>query len=120
MSVDEFTWRLRCVALFAGACARHGAIGAGHHAGPVPAQSQVSIAPTRRRHRGTRPSRRAPSEQARVMYWRPGHWMWDGANWAWTNGTMSSRPTPQAVWEPGHWVAAPVGGYLWVDGRWEG
>ena len=61
-----------------------------------------------------------PSEEARVMYWRPGHWAWDGMNWAWTPGTYVERPSAQAVWEPGHWVQQPSGGYVWVDGRWQG
>ena len=54
------------------------------------------------------------------MYWRPGHWWWDGASWSWTEGEYVQRPTPQAVWEPGHWVQRPTGGYIWVDGRWVG
>ena len=61
-----------------------------------------------------------PSEAARVMYWRPGHWMWDGASWSWAEGQYMSRPSPAAVWEPGRWVQQPTGGYVWVDGRWAG
>jgi len=88
--------------------------------GPIPTQSQVIIAPTAPPPPRVETIPPPPSEEARVMYWRPGQWTWDGANWAWTNGHYVSRPTPQAVWEPGHWVERPVGGYLWVDGRWQG
>ncbi len=85
---------------------------------PVQAQPQVLIAP------GAPPAPRyeavppPPSEQAHVMYWRPGHWMWDGASWAWSQGQYVERPAPQAIWEPGHWMQQPSGGYVWVDGRW--
>ena len=102
-------------------------------AAPVMAQSVQVITPARvrgavagRRRPSAPPAPRyeavppPPSEQARVMYWRPGHWMWDGASWAWSQGQYVERPAPQAVWEPGHWVQQPTGGYIWVDGRWAG
>jgi WXXGXW repeat (2 copies) len=85
---------------------------------PVPAQSQVYVAPTAPPRVETVPP--PPSEAARVMYWRPGHWMWDGASWSWSQGQYVERPAPQAVWEPGHWAQQPSGGYVWVDGRWQG
>ena len=87
---------------------------------PTPVQSQVIIAPSAPPPPRIETVPPPPGEEARVMYWRPGHWMWDGANWAWAPGQYVSRPTPQAVWEPGHWVQQPSGGYVWVDGRWEG
>jgi len=62
---------------------------------PVPVQSQVVIAPSAPpapRFEAVPPP---PSEQARVMYWRPGHWMWDGANWAWSQGQYVSGPHPR-------------------------
>lgn len=87
---------------------------------PVPVQSQVVIAPTAPPPPRIETVPPPPSEQARVMYWRPGHWMWDGASWSWAQGQYAERPSPQAVWQPGHWMQQPTGGYIWVDGRWEG
>jgi len=55
-----------------------------------------------------------------ALYWRLGHWEWNGANWAWAPGTYVQRPAPQAVWEPGHWVQRPGGSYVWVEGHWQG
>ena len=87
---------------------------------PSPVQSQVVIAPSAPPAPRVEAIPPPPSEQARVMYWRPGHWMWDGASWAWSQGQYVERPAPQAVWEPGHWAQQPSGGYVWVDGRWAG
>jgi len=86
---------------------------------PTPAQPQIVIAPN------APPPPRVetvppPPTEAQVMYWRPGHWVWDGASWSWTDGQYVQRPTPQAIWQPGHWVQQPTGGYIWVDGRWAG
>jgi hypothetical protein len=87
---------------------------------PVPVESQVVIAPSAPPAPRFESIPPPPSEQARVMYWRPGHWMWDGASWTWSQGQYIERPAPQAVWEPGHWVQQPSGGYVWIDGRWAG
>lgn len=84
------------------------------------AQPSVVIAPSAPPPPRTEAIPPPPSEEARVMYWRPGHWAWDGANWTWTTGEYVQRPTPAAVWEPGHWLQQPSGGYVWVDGRWQG
>ena len=61
-----------------------------------------------------------PVAETQTMSWRPGHWMWNGASWAWAPGQYVARPAPTAVWSPGHWEPQPTGGYLWVDGRWQG
>ena len=37
----------------------------------------------------------------------PGHWMWNGASWAWAPGQYVARPAPTAVWSPGHWEPQP-------------
>ena len=87
---------------------------------PVPAQSQVIIAPSAPPPARVETIPPPPVAGTRVMYWRPGHWWWDGTSWSWSEGEYVERPTPQAVWEPGHWVQRPTGGYIWVDGRWEG
>jgi hypothetical protein len=89
---------------------------------PAPVQPQVVIAPTAPPppRVETIPPPPPPAPEARTMSWRPGHWMWDGASWSWTEGQYVARPAPQAVWQPGHWVQQPSGGYIWVDGRWAG
>lgn len=83
---------------------------------PTPVESQVIIAPSAPPPPRIETIPAAPSPQ--VMYWRPGHWMWNGTSWSWMQGQYVERPSPQAVWEPGHWVQQPSGGYVWVDGRW--
>lgn len=87
---------------------------------PVPVQSQVVIAPTAPPPPRFESIPPPPSVESRVMYWRPGHWMWDGASWSWSEGQYVPRPAPQAVWEPGHWMQQPTGGFIWIDGRWAG
>ena len=61
-----------------------------------------------------------PPPPAQTMSWRAGHWMWNGASWAWAPGQYVARPAPTAVWSPGHWEPQPTGGYVWVDGSWQG
>lgn len=87
---------------------------------PIPVQSQVIIAPSAPPPARVETVPPAPPSTPNVMYWRPGHWMWDGTSWSWLQGQYVERPNPQAVWEPGHWVQQPTGGYVWVDGRWAG
>ena len=90
---------------------------------PAPAQyaqSTVVIAPDAPPPARVETVPAPPAAQAQVMYWQPGHWMWNGANWEWAAGQYVQRPAPQAVWEPGHWSQQPSGGYVWVDGHWQG
>jgi len=111
------------ISLFAGAAAAPMAHAQGVQIITTPAvqpQSQVIIAPTAPPPPRVETVPPPPSEEARVMYWRPGHWAWDGANWTWETGQYVERPSTQAVWEPGHWVQQPGGGYVWIDGHWQG
>jgi hypothetical protein len=88
---------------------------------PAPVQSsQVIIAPSAPPPPRVETIPPPPTATTTSMYWRPGHWMWDGASWSWTEGQYVERPAPQAVWEPGHWSQRPDGGYVWVDGHWQG
>jgi hypothetical protein len=88
---------------------------------PVPVQSsQVIIAPSAPPAPRMEAIPAPPGAEAQSMFWRPGHWMWSGANWAWQPGEYVARPQPTAVWEPGHWSPRPDGGYVWVDGHWQG
>ena len=86
---------------------------------PVPANSIV-IAPSAPPAPRVETVPPPPPSAPQAMYWRPGHWMWDGSSWSWTQGQYVVRPSPQATWEPGHWEQQPSGGYVWVDGRWAG
>jgi hypothetical protein len=86
---------------------------------PIPAQSTVVIAPSAPPPPRVETMPAPPTEQ-RVVYWQPGHWIWDGSSWSWQEGQYVDPPTPQAVWEPGGWVQQPAGGYVWVDGHWVG
>lgn len=61
-----------------------------------------------------------PPPTSQLSYWRPGHWTWTGADWAWDSGAYVTRPQPTAVWVPGQWAPQPTGGYVWVDGHWQG
>ena len=73
---------------------------------PTPVQSsEVVIAPN-----APPPPRMetipAPPEQ--TMYWRPGHWMWSGANWAWESGEV--RPASAANRGLGAWPLVRASG----------
>jgi hypothetical protein len=88
---------------------------------PAPVQSsEVIIAPNAPPAPRVETIPAPPGTEAQTMYWRPGHWTWTGANWAWEPGTYVQRPQPTAVWEPGHWSPRSDGGYVWVDGHWQG
>jgi hypothetical protein len=87
---------------------------------PVESQSAVVIAPSAPPPPRLETIPPPPSVEPQAMDWRPGHWRWDGVNWAWASGDYVQRPQPQAVWEPGHWAQQPTGGYVWVDGHWQG
>ena len=86
---------------------------------PMPA-STVVVAPTAPPPPQVETIPPPPTVGPQSMYWRPGHWMWNGATWAWGPGQYVARPQPTAVWSPGHWEQQPTGGYVWVDGHWQG
>jgi hypothetical protein len=58
-----------------------------------------------------------PSRPAEIVQWRPGHWHWNGREYAWIGGEYIERPRPAAVWVPGHWDARG-GRWVWIEGRW--
>jgi hypothetical protein len=43
--------------------------------------------------------------------WQPGHWQWNGYDYAWMEGRWLQRRPARAQWQPGQWVD--------VGGRWE-
>jgi hypothetical protein len=55
-----------------------------------------------------------PNERA---VWDPGHWNWNGREYAWVGGHYIERPNVAMRWEPGHWVQQG-GGWTWVEGSW--
>ena len=55
-----------------------------------------------------------PNERA---VWDPGHWNWNGREYAWIGGRYIERPNVAMRWEPGHWVQQG-GGWIWVEGSW--
>ena len=58
-----------------------------------------------------------PPERAAVEYWQPGHWRWNGHEYAWVPGHYERRPRPGAVWvEPRY--ERHGDGWVFVDGRW--
>ena len=58
-----------------------------------------------------------PPPPASTMVWVPGHWQWNGQNYAWESGHYIARPSDQAEYEPGHWVQT-AGTWTWVPGQW--
>lgn len=56
-----------------------------------------------------------PGESA---VWDPGHWRWDGHDYAWVPGRYEARPSPQAQWRPDGWIERN-GAWVWQSGHWE-
>jgi hypothetical protein len=79
------------------------------------AQSTVVIAPAAPPAVRTEIIPAAPSTD---VVWQPGHWVWNGAQYAWVSGVYVARPRPQVAWVPGHWDQGP-NGWTWVDGFWQ-
>ncbi len=59
-----------------------------------------------------------PPERAELVVWDPGHWRWNGRDWAWVPGRYIERPRREAHWVPGRWAERPDGTWAWVEGRW--
>ena len=58
-----------------------------------------------------------PPRPAEIVVSRPGHWRWDGREYAWVPGEYVDRPNRTSVWEPGRWVQSGSG-WTWIEGRW--
>lgn len=58
-----------------------------------------------------------PPGDPNVFIWQPGHWKWDGRDYAWHPGHYEKRPARSAFWVPPEWVAR---GDQWVykPGHW--
>ena len=60
----------------------------------------------------------APVAASADLYaWQPGHWRWEGQEYAWIAGRYELRPTPSAVWVPDEWVARR-GRWVFRPGHW--
>jgi hypothetical protein len=59
-----------------------------------------------------------PAAPSQTAVWIPGHWDWNGHNYAWVSGNWTEPPFPSAVWFPGHWEGVG-GGWLWVGSDWK-
>ena len=58
-----------------------------------------------------------PPDRAEIDYWQPGHWRWNGHEYAWIEGHYVARPRRGAVWVPGHWDHREHG-WVFVEGHW--
>ena len=54
-------------------------------------QSTVVIAPNAPPPPRVETIPQPPSAEAKVMFWQPGHWMWNGANWEWASTSRGRR-----------------------------
>jgi WXXGXW repeat (2 copies) len=59
----------------------------------------------------------APPAPSALAMWQPGHWNWDGTQYAWVAGHYDERPSPSANWTPGYWQQGPAG-WTWINGYW--
>jgi WXXGXW repeat (2 copies) len=82
--------------------------------GPNPAATTIVIAPTA----PPPPQAENPPPTPGPSYvWAPGHWWWDGTQYAWKPGSYVAPPTTVARWRPGYWEQGPTG-WVWIDGSW--
>jgi hypothetical protein len=58
-----------------------------------------------------------PPPPNNVVAWVPGHWAWNGADYAWAPGRYVERPPRTARFEEGRWVQRN-NGWVWVEGVW--
>ncbi len=58
-----------------------------------------------------------PPPPSALAMWQPGHWSWDGTQYAWVAGHYVERPSATANWVPGYWQQGPAG-WTWINGYW--
>ncbi len=49
--------------------------------------------------------------------WRPGHWVWGGADYVWEPGVYVLAQPGWSVWEPGSWTLRE-GLWVWIGPHW--
>lgn len=59
----------------------------------------------------------APPRSRVALIWRPGHYDWDGAGFAWAPGQWVDRAGHGTLWQDGYWRRGGEG-YAWVSGHW--
>ena len=59
----------------------------------------------------------APPRTRTVVIWRPGHWDWTGAAYAWAPGEWVERAGHGTLWQDGYWGVA-AGTSVWVPAHW--
>jgi hypothetical protein len=57
-------------------------------------------------------------DMPQMAIWRPGHWVYDGANFNWVPGVIMNRPSPTAAWSPDRWVRHEFG-WGFEPGHWQ-
>jgi hypothetical protein len=58
-----------------------------------------------------------PPVSAEPLRWRPGHWHWTGAGYAWVPGQYVPHAGTSSQWMHGYWTQSG-GGMTWHPGRW--
>jgi hypothetical protein len=58
-----------------------------------------------------------PPVTATPLIWRPGHWDWTGAGYAWQPGVFVPRGEHSDQWMPGFW-ALTGGSWVWQPAHW--
>jgi hypothetical protein len=64
-----------------------------------------------------REERIPPPPPGARMVWEPGHWHWNGRNYAWIGGHYIRPMHGRSQFVRGHWVNER-GRWVWVGGHW--
>ena len=59
----------------------------------------------------------APPRSRVALIWRPGHYDWTGADYAWVQGEWVGRAGHGTLWQDGYWRRAGPG-EEWVPAHW--
>ncbi len=59
----------------------------------------------------------APPPSRIALIWRPGHYDWDGAQYAWRAGEWVDRAGHGTLWQDGYWTQSG-GRAAWVQAHW--
>jgi hypothetical protein len=58
-----------------------------------------------------------PPQSAVPLIWRPGHYDWTGAGYAWRPGEWVDRAGHGTLWQDGYWRRVGES-YLWTPAHW--
>lgn len=59
----------------------------------------------------------APPRSPATLIWRPGHWVWTGAEYVWAPGEWVQRTARTVLWQDGFWRQVN-GQSQWVPAHW--